>query len=85
MTAILVLAVFAAVTTPVAPADLVIRNARVYTATSTRPLAQALAVTHGRIVALGEDSAVLPYLGAKTRVLDTTRHSRALCPTIRCG
>ena len=54
---------------PVAP-DLVITNARVFTADTARPWAEAFAVKRDRIVAVGMTSAVATLAGPATRVLD---------------
>ena len=70
MTTILALATLAAVTVVVGPADLVVRDARIYTAAPAHPVVHALAVRGGRIVAVGENADVLAYLGPKTQVLD---------------
>ncbi|WP_172899521.1 amidohydrolase [Micromonospora echinaurantiaca] len=54
----------------VKPADLLVRNAKVFTGDPRRPEAQAVAVHGGNIVALGDDRAVAPYVGTETRVVD---------------
>ncbi len=51
-------------------ADLVIRHATVVTMDSATPRAGALAVRDGRIVFVGNDSAVARFIGRRTRVLD---------------
>jgi predicted amidohydrolase YtcJ len=53
-----------------APADLVLRHAIVHTVDGHRPLAEAVAVRGGRIVAVGRDADVDPLVGPGTRVLD---------------
>src|SRR5213593_1060693 len=59
------------------PADLVILNARIYTA--ARPsVVQAMAVATGRIVALGTNESMAPYLGQQTEVWDIP--DRAVLP-----
>jgi predicted amidohydrolase YtcJ len=50
-----------------APADLVVTEARIYTATGG-PLAEALAVKDGRLVYVGPAAGVKPYLGPGTRL-----------------
>jgi predicted amidohydrolase YtcJ len=55
-----------------APADLVLRNARVYTADDRRPTAQAIAIRGDTIAFVGSDAAVKRYIGRATRVLDLT-------------
>jgi predicted amidohydrolase YtcJ len=51
-----------------APADLVISNARIYTADATQPMAQALAVRAGRLVYVGDDKGVRSLIGKDTHV-----------------
>lgn len=70
MTTVLALATLAAITSSGGPADLVVRDARIYTAAPAHPVAHALAVRSGRIVAIGENADVLAHIGPKTRVLD---------------
>src|SRR5262245_23155488 len=53
-----------------APADLIVHNARVVTLDAKSRIAQAVAVREGKIVAVGDDKAVLAHKGTKTRVLD---------------
>lgn len=60
----------AAQTARPAAADLVVRDAVIATLEAAQPTAQALAVRGGRIVAIGSEAAVAPYIGAGTRVLD---------------
>jgi len=52
------------------PPDLIIHNARVYTADSRNAVAEALAVAGERIVRVGKDADVLALRTASTRVLD---------------
>ena len=59
------------------PADLVILNAHIYTVGSPSR-AQALAVSHGRIVAIGSNQKVAPFLGPRTVVWDIP--DRAVVP-----
>ena len=54
----------------VAQADLVVLNARVYTADPTRPLAEALAVRDGRIAFVGSARGALALAGPRTQRLD---------------
>jgi predicted amidohydrolase YtcJ len=51
-------------------ADLVLRNATVYTMDKLRPTAQAVAVTGNRIVAVGSNEEVARHLGPATRILE---------------
>jgi len=55
---------------PEDPADLVLRNARIWTGDHMRPQATALAVREGRITALGDEAVVVRHVGAHTRVVD---------------
>lgn len=57
--------------------DLIIRNARITTLDAARPHAQALAVSDGRIVAIGSEDEVMP-LAAGARVIDA--HGRRMIP-----
>ena len=61
-----------AVTLPAqqAPVDLVVTNARIYTADATRPLAAALAVKDGRITFVGSERGALALTGPRTERLD---------------
>jgi predicted amidohydrolase YtcJ len=51
-------------------ADLVVRNAKVYTGDPLRPRASAVAIRAGLISAVGDDADVLPQVGPHTRVVD---------------
>lgn len=51
-------------------ADLIVRNARVWTGDSARPRAQALAVRGERLVAVGSDVEIERYRSPRTRVID---------------
>ncbi|MGA4542390.1 amidohydrolase [Uniformispora flossi] len=51
-------------------ADLVVVGARVLTQDPDRPFATAVAVRGGRIVAVGDDADVRPFVTARTEVLD---------------
>ncbi len=55
---------------PAPPADLVVVNARVYTADAGRPLATALAVRGGRLAFVGDDGGARALRGPATRVVD---------------
>jgi len=52
------------------PAELVVRNAYVYTADAHDTVAQALAVTAGRIVYVGKEAGLAPLIGPATQVFD---------------
>ena len=51
-------------------ADVIVRNARIWTGDSLRPSAQAVAVRGERIVAVGSDTEVDARRGSNTRVID---------------
>jgi predicted amidohydrolase YtcJ len=55
-------------------ADLIIRDALVWTLNPAQPQAEAVAVLDGRITAVGADSSVLLWRGPKTRVVDAMGH-----------
>ena len=62
------LAVPAAAQTPVA--DLVLRNGKIVTMNAAAPEAQAIAMGGGRILAVGSDTRIRPFIGPATRVID---------------
>ena len=51
-------------------ADLVIRNARVYTVDKSRPRAEAVAVKDGKIIFVGSDAKLKSHIGKGTRLVD---------------
>lgn len=51
-------------------AELVVRNARVYTMDRARPWASAFAVTGGRVVAVGGEADIAPFVGGATATVD---------------
>jgi predicted amidohydrolase YtcJ len=51
-------------------ADLIVRNARIWTVNPAQPQADAVAVLNGRITAVGPDAAVMPWRGPSTHVVD---------------
>ncbi|MGW6016332.1 amidohydrolase [Streptomyces sp. NPDC055210] len=51
-------------------ADLVVRNAKIYTGDPVRPQAGAVAIKDGRITVIGDDADVAPLISARTRVVD---------------
>ena len=51
-------------------ADLVVRNAKVYTVEASAPRADAFAVRDGRFIAVGSNDAVAPLIGKGTEVFD---------------
>ncbi len=52
------------------PADLVLRNGKIFTVDDARPDAQAMAVGGDTIIALGSNQEIQPYIGPNTRVID---------------
>ncbi len=55
---------------PQDPADLVLRHGKIVTVDKNNPTAQALAVRGDRIIAVGTDAEVQPFVGEATRVID---------------
>ncbi|MFJ4340717.1 amidohydrolase [Streptomyces sp. NPDC088915] len=53
-----------------AHADLLVRNAKVFTGDPHRPHARAVAIRDGRVAALGDDHELAPLVGPDTRVVD---------------
>ena len=51
-------------------ADLILLNGLIRTQDATQPLAQALAVADGRILAVADDSEIKPLISARSKVLD---------------
>ena len=63
--------VLAAACLPSGPkADLVLRGGKIITLSAARPVAEALAVTGGRITAVGTTAEINGFVGQETRVLD---------------
>jgi predicted amidohydrolase YtcJ len=58
-----------------APADLLLQNARVYTVNPAQPLAEAVAVRGGRIVAVGSTVELQRWAGKPTKVMDLRGHA----------
>jgi len=54
----------------VEPATLVLTNGKIVTVDPDRPEAQALAVVGDRIVAVGSNREIRPYIGSRTEVID---------------
>lgn len=52
------------------PATLVIHNGKIVTVEEGRPEARALAIRGDRIVAVGTEADIKPYIGASTRIID---------------
>ncbi len=61
-----------------APADLVLTNAKIYTADAARAMAAAVAVRADRIVYVGTTAGAKPYVGPGTKVEDL--HGRLVLP-----
>lgn len=53
-----------------AGADLVVVNANIHTMSREKPAARSMAVTAGRVVAVGSDAELKPYIGLHTKVID---------------
>ena len=53
-----------------AQADLIVRNAHIWTVNPQQPQAEALAVLNGRFVAVGTEAAVMRWQGPHTRIVD---------------
>jgi hypothetical protein len=51
-------------------AELIVRNAHIWTVNPKQPQAEALAVLNGRFVAVGADAQVMLWRGPRTRVVD---------------
>ncbi len=52
------------------PADVVVRNARIYTGDRPQPTASAVAISGGVLTAVSDDAAVAGHVGANTRIVD---------------
>jgi len=74
-----------AATTPASPppADTAYRNGFIYTVDAEDSVQQALAIRAGRIVYVGSDAGLAPYLGEHTSVTDL--HGRMLMPGLVDG
>ena len=53
-----------------APADLVIVHGKLWTVDKSHPQAEALAIIADRIVAVGSDSEIQPWIGPQTKTID---------------
>jgi predicted amidohydrolase YtcJ len=56
------------------PADSVFINARVYTVNSEEPWAEAMAISAGRIIAVGSNEEIAAYQDPSTRIIDAKGH-----------
>ena len=71
LVALAVLAVTACrIAEPLPPADLIVHNAVVYTASDAHPRAEAVAVRDGRFIIVGSNAEALKRRGPGTRVID---------------
>jgi predicted amidohydrolase YtcJ len=52
------------------PADLILRHGTVLTVDAKDSVAEAVAIRGGKVVAVGTDASVGPWIGAKTKVID---------------
>lgn len=57
-----------------APADTIVIHGRVYTVDAKHPWAEAVAVAHGKILAVGADSEILRYRAPATKIIDARGH-----------
>lgn len=55
---------------PVESADMVLTNGNIYTVDSNLPTAEAIAVTDGKIIAIGSEREINNYIGDSTKVID---------------
>lgn len=69
-----VLAAGCAAGRPGPAADMVLRNGKVVTVDSSHPEAQAVAISGGRITAVGSDAEIQRYVGPHTQVIDLQGH-----------
>ena len=54
----------------IAPADTIVLNGKIYTVNTAHPMAEALAIIDGKIVAVGSSKEIGDYRGPKTQVID---------------
>ena len=64
-------------------ADRVFRNGKIYTIDARGTIAQAIAIRDGRIVYVGTNDKLAPFIGASTKVTDL--HGRFLMPGLIDG
>src|SRR5262245_20482113 len=67
---LLLLPALIAATPPSPPPDLIVHNAKIVTLDDKSRIAQALAVRDGRILAVGDNAAILKLRGPATKTLD---------------
>ena len=70
---VFIIAIFASLTAAQATADLIITNAVGRTMDARRTVTSAVAVSNGRIVAVGSDSEIARFRGAATRMIDAKK------------
>ena len=51
-------------------ADLVIKNANIYTINKKQPQAEAIAIQHNKIIFVGSEQGAKKYIGSKTEIID---------------
>jgi len=51
-------------------ADLVIKNANIYTINKKQPKAEAIAIQHNKIIFVGSEQGAKKYIGSKTEIID---------------
>lgn len=66
-----------------APADLVLRNGTIITIDAASTVAEAIAITGGKIAAVGANDAMAPHVGPQTRLVDL--QGKAVIPGITDG
>lgn len=71
---ILLFAALPGLSQSIAPADLLVLNARIYTVNSRQPWAEALAIRGDKIVAVGTMKAIEAYRGPSSKVMDAQGH-----------
>ena len=57
------------------PADIIIKNAKIFTSDESNPRAEAVAIQGNRILYVGKNKGVEEYRGEKTRIIDGQGHS----------
>src|SRR5690349_20162085 len=69
---VLTLALFTASPMAAQEADVIVRNARIWTGDSLRPNAQAVAIRGDRLIAVGTNAAADAHRTSRTRVIDAS-------------
>ena len=64
------LIIISAYTVAQAPADLVLRNGKIWTVNEKQPEAEAVAVLGNRIIAVGSNLEIRKFIGKQTRIID---------------